>query len=295
MQLTGVLCQRTPTGERCNMRHLLKCETMSVCVICFLVYSLAFAPVFLDLHAAQSQSSTSPVISHQPVKVGWRGRPLNIVAHIADDTGIQTVTITINYGGKSTSGRMPVKKGSGDVPVVAVVPSNIDVYQRADFSSKRKGIIRGGERVQVTRVNGGFYRILTTGGLSGYVDANDVQPSLYGRVYGVALPASMTELGSLTYQISATDVDGHVAKTDLVSVRTVTREEVAALRAGGTGQAVSAAERAAPTAEEEKKSGSGKILPWIVLAAIGGGAVYFLTQQKEKDDTEVVDVVVGWE
>jgi hypothetical protein len=277
------------------MRHLLKCETMSVCVICFLVYSLAFAPVFLDLHAAQSQSNTVPVISHQPVKVCWRGRPLNIVAHIADDTGIQTVTIAISYGGKSTSGRMPVKSGSGEVPVVAVASSNIDVYQRADFSSKRKGIVRGGERVQVTRVSGGFYRILTAGGLFGYVDANDVQPSLYGKVYGVALPVSMTELKSLAYQISATDVDGHVTKTDPVSVRTITREEVAALRAGGTGKAVSAAERAAPVTGEEKKSGFGTIFPWLVLAGIGGGAVYFLTQQKEKGDTEVVDVVVGWE
>ncbi len=264
------------------MKHLNKHGTIcAVCIGIALSY-LTLAPLMADVVLAQSLGFDYPVISHYPRKMAYRDKPLNIMANVGADTGIQKVTIKVTFGEKSIEGKMPERKNTGVVPVVVVALEDIDIHSGPGTQYKKIGLVRQGEQVNVTGRRGDHYRIQTSNAVHGYINSEETGPILSGRSYGVALPVSITKFPNLSYQIFATDMAGHVASTDQVYVNLMTAEEIAALKspektAGG------------------KKSGFAGIFPWVFLAATGGAAVYFLTRKKDKDEDVPVDVVVQWD
>ncbi len=279
------------------MRQLVKNETVLVLLLSLLITSIIAMPFISDTSQAQTLSSNTLLISHQPVKIGYRGRPLSITAHINDDTGIRNVSLVVNYGGNSKTGTIPELTAEGIVPVLAQVTRDSRVYTNASTRTRVKGRVYAGEILNVTRVRDGFYRIATDGGLNGYVASTDVRTSKTGKAFGVSIPATMTSEPFITYQIVATDMTGNTAKTKINKVTLYTRDELAAMRSqtGTSSQAAISGEEAGAAPASSSKL-------WLLagLAAVGGGAYYIISQQSDDDDKAkdlpaTVDVTVEWE
>ncbi|MBN1997398.1 SH3 domain-containing protein [candidate division KSB1 bacterium] len=270
------------------MKHLNKHETISAICIGMTLSYLVLAPLMADVILAQSLGFNYPVISHYPRKLAYRDKPLNVVAHVGADTGIQKVTIKVTYGDKSIDGKMPERKTGGVVPVVVVALKDMDIFSGPGSQYKKIGLVRQGEQVNVTGVRDGTYRIQTSNQIHGYINEEGTGPILTGHSYGVSLPVSMTKFSNLSYQIFATDMAGQTASTDVVQVSLMTPEKIAALRSG----------KKVPGSQETStggKSGFGKVFPWVFLAATGGATIYFLTRKKDKDQDVTVDVAVQWD
>lgn len=281
-------------GDRCIMKHVSKCETLNVFLYIILVFLLVFFPLFQNISFAQSQDITPPYISHHPAKIAILGKPINVVAHIFDDSQIESVTITITLDGQTQTGQIPKRQTYGTVPVVAKALEEILIYKKADDSSTVKGIIAQDETVDVTRVNGQYYRIATSFGVAGYVKASDCQIDLEGALYGVAIPANMTFASELLYEISAKDIFGNVAKSGPVSIRILDEKDILALRSG-----VDLAILQGPQLSQKDKGGFGmaKVVFLTGVAIAGGGAYYIYSQNNsdEKDEKATIGLVLSWD
>ncbi|HPG38750.1 MAG TPA: SH3 domain-containing protein [bacterium] len=279
------------------MRQLVKNETLFVLLSAILITSILVMPFIGDISQAQTVNTNALIVSHQPVKIGYKGRPLSITAHINDETGIRNVSLVVNYGGNSKTGNIPELTAEGIVPVLAQVTRDTKVYSGASTRNKVKGKVYAGEILNVTKVKDGFYRIITDGGLNGYVTSTDLRTQKTGKAFGVSIPATMTSEPFITYQIVATDMTGNTAKTKVNKVTLYTQEELAAMRTPGnapTPTAVSGDETEAAPASSSKL--------WLLagLAAVGGGAYYIISQQSDDDDKDknlpaTVDVTIEWE
>ncbi|NIA28938.1 MAG: hypothetical protein GWP06_03380 [Actinobacteria bacterium] len=274
------------------MKHIIRHETLCAILPALIISNLIFAPVFYNASFAQSQDVDPPYIAHQPERMALRNKPMNILANISDESQIQKVTITINRGGKLITGALPEQVSMGKVPVLVQAVKDMDVYAKPSKKAKRRGKILKGEALNVTLVRGQFYRIRTPMDLAGYILAKNVEVISEGNVYGVTIPAQLTDESSISYQITATDVYGNVAKTDAIEVTLVTPQELAQLRSGERKMTHEAA------GESRIKSGTPiyvKVMYWTGWALAGGGAYYFYSQRnKTKEEKATVDVVVQW-
>ncbi|MBN2412801.1 SH3 domain-containing protein [candidate division KSB1 bacterium] len=270
------------------MRQLFKNETIIVIWIAILIFSLVISPLIFDISLAQSGNVNAPIISHQPPKIGYKGRSLSITANINDDIAIKNVSLVINYGGNSRTGTIPEVKAGVKVPVMAQVISNTKVYAGPNTKYRVKGNVYKGEILNVTRVKGNYIRIMTDSGLYGYIKANSARMTKAGKFYGVSIPASMTNESFITYQIVATDIYGGISKTKVNKVRLFTKAELAALR-------TQMLNRTGTTTAAGPSPSMTKYFVLAGLVAVSGGTYYFITRDKGKDDEATVNVVVEWE
>lgn len=267
------------------MRHVLKCETLNVLLLAVLFSSLIFAPLFQDTSLAQTKDVDPPYISHHPSRIAIQGKPVNVVAHIFDDSQIASVTITLNQDGKSVTGNLPKRKTPGPVPVVGTILKDVNVLSKANPSSKIKGQLSAGEAVNVTRVQGQYYRIRTPMNIAGYVNASDCEVVVEGAMYGIAIPASMTSGSDLSYQITATDIYGNEEKSELVQVTILTQNDLMALRSG---KKPSKSIQQTRSQSQGQKGGIGfKKAAIVTGVAVAGGGAYYLYSQKDKDKLNV--------
>lgn len=276
------------------MRHLSKCETLNVLLLAIVISSLIIAPLTMDLISAQSQDMEPPYIAHNPTRIAIKDRPFNIIAHIYDESQIASATITLTRDGQSVTGRLPRRQTAGPVPVVVQALSNLPVYARANSESRVKGTLAMDEAANVTGVRGQYYQISTPTGLFGYVEAANCRVVVEGAMYGVAVPASMTSGGELSYQITATDVNGNVETTEPVTVKVLTQQELMALQAGSVPPSLG------KESKEQKGGGGfglGKVAFFTGVALAGGGAYYMYSQNKDKtkDEKATIDLVLTWD
>ena len=272
------------------MKHLPGFETMRLTIFALMsLYVLAIAKIPLSF--SQSRDTDPPIIAHQAAKIGYLGQPFNIIAYICDNTAIRQVTVTINYGGKSVKGALPERKNAGVVPVVVQAKSDLQVYSGPGPGYKVKGTVQEGEQLRVTGVKQNYYSILSSLDMSGYVLANETEILKRGSMYGVAIPGAITSEKEISYQITASDMYGNVAATDLVTVSFMTKEEIAELRSGSR-----TLQSASRESGEEQKGKSFIASPWFwtTAAILGGGAYYYYSQQKKEETTTTIDVSVGW-
>jgi len=268
------------------MRQLFKNETIIVIWVAILIFSLVLSPFIIDISMAQTGNVNAPVISHQPAKIGYKGRSLSVTANINDDIAIKNVSLVINYDGNSKTGTLPEVKPGSRVPVMAQVINDTKVFAGPTTKYRVKGNVYKGEILNVTRVKGNYLRIMTDSGLYGYIKANDAKITKTGKYYGVSIPASMTSGNFISYQIVATDIYGGISKTKLNKGKLFTKAELASLRAQKFGSQDT--KRAAGVTPSKTK--------YLVLAglvAVSGGTYYYIT--REKDDEATVNVVVEWE
>jgi len=269
------------------MKHLFKNETFFVFLSAVLISSILLTPFVYDISMSQTGNVNAPIISHQPPKVGYKGRSLSITANINDDIAIKKVSLVINYGGNSKTGTIPEVRPGLRVPVLAQVINETKVYAGPTSRYRVKGNVYTGESVNVTRVKGNYLRIMTDSGLYGYIRANKAKITQTGKFYGVSIPASMTNETFITYQIVATDIYGGISKTKINKVKLFTKVELAALRAQQVRDLRAAGTGVTPS-----------LTKYFVLAglvAVSGGTYYLISQQKEKDDEATVNVLVEWE
>ena len=276
------------------MRHVSKCETLNVLLLASLISSLIFAPLFQDISLAQSKDVDPPYISHHPARIAIQGKPVNVVAHIFDDSQIASVTIAITRDGQTVTGKLPKRKTAGPVPVVAKAMGEIPIFTKASPSSKVKGSLAQNDAVNVTRVSGQYYRVRTPMGVSGYVKASDCQVVVDGAMYAVAIPASMTSAADLSYQIAATDIYGNVEKGEVVQVNILDQNDLLALRSGTPPQTL---QKKKNTRDKKGGIGMGKIAFFTGVALAGGGAYYLYSQNKKSDEdgNATVDLVLSWD
>ena len=270
------------------MKHLYNHGTFNA-VFALLFFLLFISSAYHDA-ASQSVDSLPPVLAHQPVLMGNRGAPLNIIAHVADESGIKSVAISINYDEKSITGIIPERTEYTHVPVVVEALQDLEVYSGPGHQYSVKAQVIQGEKVQVTHVKGDYYRIKSELDVSGYVKIENVNVVTTGKMYGVAIPPSITSLPEISYQIIATDLAGNVSTTDMTKVVLLTEQEIAEMRKKPSGPA---------EMHKEKTGTSFFARPWFwaTTAIVGGGTYYFLTQQKDEakpPEKAVVDVSVEW-
>jgi hypothetical protein len=275
-------------GERRIMKQLLKCETITALIIAVIISDLVLAPFICDVSHAQLLDLNGPVISHHPRTIGQRDKPLQILAHVGAQTAVKKVVIKITQNNKTVSGVMPVKKNSTEVPVIVTASKDLTIYAGAGTRYSKKGIAQTGETLYVTDVRPNYYRVRTDAGVSGWVESSNTEQVLAGKVYLVAIPATMTAGSSLTYQLFASDSDGHSTSTDAINVTLMTEDEIASIKEGKLPPKEQA------LAAGVNKSSFNKFFPWVVLLGIGGAAAYFLTQKSKTENDATVDVMVDW-
>jgi len=283
-------------GERHTMKRLFEHDTTKSLLIPFIISYLSLTPLVCDFGLAQSGAKKPVTIAHQPVRTAKRGQPLNVTAYVGSDKGISSVALKIDYDGKSVKGPMPPKKDGGVVPVIVqIINSDLDLFSGPGALYKRIGTVKRGDQLLVTAHKDGYYRIITPSKMVGYIDAEKTAVILSGNVFGVTIPASMTQ-GTLSYQIIAKDAAGQVAQSEIVNVSLLTDEELAALRSKP--QAIAKTEEAQPqvVGAQGKTSRPFYAKPWFWLgiAAVGGGAYYYTTQKESKEEDATVNVSVGW-
>jgi hypothetical protein len=281
-------------GGRYIMRQSLMCETLNVLLSSFLITSFIFVPLFQDKSQAQSKDVTPPYISHHPAQIAILGKPINVVAHIYDESQIASVTIAITRDGQSVSGNLPIRQTLGPLPVLAKSMGEIPVFIKADSSSKVKCSLTLDETVEVTRVKGQYYRILTAMDVAGYVDANDCEVVVEGAMYGVAIPSAMTSASELSYQISATDIFGNVEKREVVNVRILDENDLVGLRSGTLTQL-------SPKKQNLKKGKTGGSMAKMIFitgVALASGGAYYMYSQNEnskEDESATLELNLSWE
>jgi len=270
------------------MRQLFKYETVTVFLAAILIFTLLFFPVIFDLSMAQTGNVNAPIISHQPPKIGYKGRSLSITANINDDIAIKNVSLVINYEEKTKTGKIPQVRSVASVPVMAQVINDCRVYAGPSTKYRAKGKVFTGEILNVTRVKGNYIRIMSDSGLYGYINANNANVTKRGKLYGISIPASLTTGNFISYQIVATDIYGGVSKTQVNRVKLYTKAELASLRAQKFG---------GPETKTTPGGLSSKTKYYVLagLVAVSGGTYYFITRDKGKDDDAIVNVVVEWE
>lgn len=248
---------------------------------------------------AQTFDTTPPLISHQPVKLGRQGKPMPIAAHVADSSGIKSVFLKISYEGESFEGPMPVINDSEQVPIlVKITTDQLPVYAGPAETFKRLGVLNAGDEVEVTMVREAYYRIRSSHGVAGYIPANATEILMMGKLYGVTVPAHITQSAFLTYQILAMDTFGNEGKTTAVEVRLIDDKQLAKMQAqaGLTPKAGQKSETQVKSLSEKRsRPFYTKPFFWLVAAAAGGGAYYYYyNQQEDKARDASVAISLEW-
>jgi hypothetical protein len=261
--------------------------------------AIRLALILPALVFAQSFDTTAPLISHQPVKLGRQGKPMPISAHVADSSGIKAVFLKISYEGESFEGPMPVINESEQVPVlVKVTAAPLPVYAGPAETFKQLGVLTVDEQVEVTMVREAYYRIRSDRGVAGYVAASATETVMQGKLYGVTVPAHITQSAFLTYQIIAMDTFGNESKSASVEVRLIDDKQLAKLQAqAGITPRTGAKGQPEPKSLSEKRSRPFYAKPffWLTTMAVGGGAYYYYyNQQEEKTKDASVSVSLEW-
>ena len=256
------------------------------------VFFLVLAPVLLY---AQAFDTTPPVISHQPQKLGRQSKPLPLSAHIADPSGIKSVQLKISYEGESFEGSMPVINESVPV-VIKILNDQYPIYAGPGSNFKKMGTLLLDEEVNVTLVRDSFYRIRSSRGLYGYVSNVSTEVVLRGKLYGVTVPANITQSAFLTYQIIAIDMFGNETKTPPVEVRLIDEKQLARLQAqaGLTPRTKTAGANVRSLDTRKAVPFYSKPTFWLATLAAGGGAYYYFSRQEDKEKDATVNLMIEW-
>jgi hypothetical protein len=261
----------------------------SKALLCTLMISyLLFSPLIIDFTLAQQQGETMPVIAHRLVKMGQRGEQLNIIAHIASDSPIRKTLLRVQSGEKSIQGNIPALDRNKTVPVLIQVMRDSDIHAGPSPTKVVIARVSKGQRLYVTAIKNGLYRVHETGGFSGYINPQNIQTLMTGTRFGVAIPPDFTRASSLTYQIVAIDNQGRQSETPSQQVNLFTPQQIAALQSG----------QDIDMADMPQTAGSRpfykKIWFWLLVFAGAGTAAYFATQGEDEPKETTVDVLVEW-
>ncbi|HPI71974.1 MAG TPA: SH3 domain-containing protein [bacterium] len=264
-----------------------------------LTLAVALLWLFPPIVQAQAFDTTPPIIAHQPQKLGRQGRPLPLAANIADSSGVKAVQLKITYEGEAFEGSMPVINENEAAPVAAkILTDQLPVYAGPGTTFKKVGVLSLGQQVLVTMVRDPFLRIRSDQGLSGYIDAQSAQVIARGRLYGVTVPANITQSAFLSYQIIAIDAFGNESKTEPIEVRLIDDKQLAKLqaRAGLTPKAEAQPPATVKPLSARKPSPFyTKPVFWLAAAAAGGGAYYLLSGGDEEEAKEsTVFLSIEW-
>ena len=267
------------------MRHHTSVRTVRA-----LILAVALLWSFPQVVQAQAFDTTPPIIAHQPQKLGRQGKPLPLAANIADSGGVKAVQLKISYEGEAFEGAMPVINEKEAVPVaVKILTDQLPVYAGPGTNFKKVGVLNLDQHVLVTMIRDPYFRIRSEQGLSGYIDAQSTQVITQGRLYGVTVPANITQSAFLSYQIIAIDAFGNESKTEPVEVRLIDDKQLAKLqtRVGLTPKAEAQPPATVKPLSARKASPFyTKPVFWLAAAAAGGGAYYLLSGDDEEQAIE---------
>lgn len=265
-------------------------ETLFASLVGILCFGL-LAPWFFDHAAAQNEL----IVSHHPIKMGYRGKPLNVVAYIASDVAVKQVSLSITSGEQSMRGRMPKIAEAGELPVLLELKKTTALYAGPGSNYSKVAELSKGETVLYTGTSGGFYRVRTTNEVAGFVHPNDLRILKTGFRYGVAIPPNFTQLGTVSYQVKATDILGGVTELPVITARLLTEDQIAQLQTA-KGRVSTPSSGSGRMASGDRKGGPFFAKPWfwLVSAAVGGAAYYYLTLDNDQVAKESVNVSVTW-
>jgi hypothetical protein len=267
------------------MIQLYKNDTILKFFSSLLTLQLLFLPLVYDHLPAATQQVNEMTIAHFPARVGRYGQQVTVRAHIAEKTPVRKVILVVENGASPLRGAMPKVQQAGLVPVKVKATKQAGVRTGAAPSKNIKGRLEMDEIMQVAGEKNGYYYGVSEFGMKGYVDKNDVTVVDTGEAYAVTLPSDITSRSTLTYHIEAVDADGRITRTETVSMRLLTDEEIDMFMSMYGGGAV------VPDTPLYKKP-----LFWASMAALAGGA-YLLSSDKESenDNQTTVEVLVDWE
>lgn len=217
------------------------------------------------------------------MRVGRYGRQLPIRTHVKSKVELSQVTLVIEDEGNPLRGKMPLVS-TEPVPVEIQAKRVAKVHSGPSESKRVKSIVRPDNPLLVSLETKGFYRVFGEDKVKGFVTKEEVDVVSTGQAYGVLLPSAITSRSELNYHIEVEDVNGNVTKTETVSIRLLTDEEIESFLAMYRGET------------KTKSPIYKKPLFWggVAVAAI----VAFLALDEDGgngSDTATVDVLVEWE
>lgn len=266
------------------MRQLYKNDTILRFFCSLLVIHLIFLPIIYDLCAATAKANRL-TIAHFPSRVGRYGQQVTVRAHVAASSAVQKVTLVIENEEPPLRGNMPRLQTADYVPVIVKAKTVTSVRSGAAANKKLKGRLQPGEIIEISGEKNGYYQGAAASGIKGFIEKKDVTIVTRGQAYAVTLPSSITSRTHLNYHIEALDNGGSITKTESVSMRLLTDEEIdlfLAMYSGG---------RPAAATPLYKKP-----YFWVGMAALAGGAYIFSSDKEDEQEKQTtVDVMVEWE
>ena len=181
---------------------------------------------------AQFADNEPPVLSHQPKRWGEWGEKNTIDAIIGDNSSLASVEITFQYQNSKATGSFPVDKRWDHVPAVVKVLGQTALYSKPNEQSTIRTYVDPSISLQVLRITGPFYLVISTDRKAGFVLASQTVTALSGKAYRMSLPASFCKKPEIKYQIHASDTHGNKMDSDVYTLSFKTRDEIIALMQG---------------------------------------------------------------
>ena len=181
---------------------------------------------------AQFADNNPPVLSHQPKRWGEWGEKNSIDAIIGDNSSLASVEITFQYQNSKATGTLPVDQRWDHVPAVVKVLGQTALYSKPNEQSTIRTYVDPSISLQVLRITGPFYLVISSNRKAGFVLASQTVTVLSGKAYRMILPANFCKKPEIKYQIHASDIHGNKMDSDVYTLSFKTRDEIVALMQG---------------------------------------------------------------
>ena len=269
--------------------RLTKSHIVFFCFLyCFIILSF-----FGEQIGKATETETHPVIVHIPVNTSVQGKPISIIAKVADKSSLENIVLNVT-GWKNNEKlertlemRRTIKSG---IMQIKILTNNTTVYNGPGTWSDSIGLVNSGEIFNIIGEHRGderFYHIELSKDTDGWISFDNAEIELVGTSYIATIPAELTNLTRLEYFISAENVNHNKTSTLVYTIDLMKLE----------GDIVETGEKVVEdkTISEKKGTPFYKSI-WFIggVAAIGAGTTaYFLTSE-EKEENGTIKIDVEW-
>jgi hypothetical protein len=250
-----------------------------------------FNLIFAELAFAQiTDDHEAPVIVHFPVKTALRGQTITIVARVADNAEVGSVTVNFKKEGRFLDVPLPMNKTKDDGEVkLKVTAEAAYVFSSPTLPKDTVATVTKDEVFEIYEedISNQYYHIRISDAFDGWLSVKDAEPVMTGAIYVGIIPAFVTMTSEVVYRIAAEDISFNKISTLNYRVKIIDPER----------HTEKTKEPPAPKEKIKPPSGRPFYAKWwfwgtVVLTATGAGVYYYLQQQKKEKGN--INVEVEW-
>ncbi len=264
---------------------------LRVFVAC-MIFHLLLAPYEI----LGGQEATHPQIVHMPIKSAVRGTAIQVVATIADRTGLDRVELLLSYGpkGQLREGIIDMKNTlTSKVMRIRVLTDSAVIYAAPTVLSDTLDIVAR-ETILTTYEKHdeyGFYQVGLDADTEGWMHLDDAVAELVGEIYTATIPASITVAPELHYYISAENKDHNKTSSRTTSIALISFEEDVKVETDkDTRQLEESMMRTEGTTKRKPFYTSAWFIGGALLVCGGTAAILLLSNKKEESGSLSIEV-----